>query len=287
MVFRVAQPWGEQLHVFGIEGHRWPQQPEMEDRCEYVSSQIVGPGSTFNAWLFDGAGSEIETTGDFMFYDMRQPFLEAGLWGLLRVLPAGDPSLPELVDPLTTGPGSGTGGSTPARPQANAGFDLFVEQGDTVTLNGLGSRGSIDSVFWRQLWGEPVVLDDPTSMTPSFVAPAGGLLFELEVSGPGGSSVDVVYVEAEPRTQDLLTADATFRTTRSEWIIEGTASITASNQVILLLGDSVVGTANVQSSGAWSFRQRNAPLAALPHQTLRVISSAGGALDGVPIVIRK
>jgi hypothetical protein len=43
--------------------------------------------------LVGGAGGTIRATGDYFYGDARQPFSEAGMWGIFRVLPAGSAAL--------------------------------------------------------------------------------------------------------------------------------------------------------------------------------------------------
>jgi hypothetical protein len=59
-------------------------------------------------------------------------------------------------------------------PLAEAGPDRSVLEGETVTLNGLGSidhDGEIESYLWKQDKGPPVSFSDPRSYNPTFVAP--------------------------------------------------------------------------------------------------------------------
>ena len=64
----------------------------------------------------------------------------------------------------------------PEAPVADAGPDQIVTEGGTVALNGLSSYdpdGTIASVQWEQLSGEPLVdLTTPTDLTTDFTAPA-------------------------------------------------------------------------------------------------------------------
>jgi len=81
-------------------------------------------------------------------------------------------------------------------PVANAGPDRFVEPGTGVTLDGSGSLNAT-SFAWQQISGSPiVVLDGANTAQATFTFPAGAtaLLFELTVSGPGGSATDTVVI---------------------------------------------------------------------------------------------
>lgn len=81
-----------------------------------------------------------------------------------------------------------------APPSAVAGDDQTAEEGSTVTLNGAGSTDTDDGISsyrWAQIKGYPVTLSDPTSPTPTFVAPpvqTGGtdLVFMLTAKDKGG-----------------------------------------------------------------------------------------------------
>ena len=108
-------------------------------------------------------------------------------------------------------------------PTAKAGPDQYVRSGDLVTLDGSGS--STDATYyWRMRYtadssscqsqcpapadiydalgdvGDAVTLSDPSSLTPTFTAPSGGILtafeiqFELTVTRDGLSAKDCMNV---------------------------------------------------------------------------------------------
>jgi hypothetical protein len=83
LTFRVAQPWGHQAHLPTLEGHRYPLEPGMAG-SEQVFNQVLVPGMSLNFDFIGGAGGDIQAPGDFLFLDRRQPFLEGGLWMMLR-----------------------------------------------------------------------------------------------------------------------------------------------------------------------------------------------------------
>lgn len=86
-------------------------------------------------------------------------------------------------------------------PTADAGPDVTVASGDTVTLDGSNSKdpdGEPLTFKWKQLDGPAVSLDKPEATKLSFVAPSvtdpTPLTFQLVVSDGKGSSSDTVVV---------------------------------------------------------------------------------------------
>ncbi len=97
--------------------------------------------------------------------------------------------------------------TTKMPPIANAGPDQTVNEGATVTLDGLNStdpnNGAL-SYLWRQIDGPPAALSNPTSAQPGFTAPqvvsAGvSMKFELTVTDNYGlKSTDACFVNVTP-----------------------------------------------------------------------------------------
>ena len=83
LMFRVASPWAEQVHVFSLSGHRWPLEPGF-DRSEQVFSRMLPPGYSFDAPIIGGFGGPYRKEADYLFMDARMPFTMGGLWGLIR-----------------------------------------------------------------------------------------------------------------------------------------------------------------------------------------------------------
>jgi hypothetical protein len=84
----VVAPWSEQGQVFSIEGHQWRQ--ERGTRGSNVLSSVqVGGLEAVSLDLVGGAGGRDALPGDYVYGDHRGPYLEAGLWGILRVHPTG------------------------------------------------------------------------------------------------------------------------------------------------------------------------------------------------------
>jgi uncharacterized repeat protein (TIGR01451 family) len=93
-----------------------------------------------------------------------------------------------------------------APPAANAGPDVTVTEGATVTLNGLGStdpENNIQSYAWTQVTGTNVTLSNPNTAQASFVAgaPVGSsetLTFRLTVTDAFGlTSTDDISVTVQ------------------------------------------------------------------------------------------
>ena len=77
-------PWSEQAHVFSLEGHRWPLEPGRQG-SNLLSSILVGGMEALTLTLADGAGGPGGFPGNYLYGDHREPYREAGLWGIFRV----------------------------------------------------------------------------------------------------------------------------------------------------------------------------------------------------------
>jgi hypothetical protein len=177
-----------------------------------------------------------------------------------------------------------------APPVANAGPDQRVVQGRAVTLDATASTGAT-RFQWRQLSGVPVTLTGADTARPGFTFPRQNtvLVFELTVSGPGGTATDTVQVT---NIQDTLTVTrAEFSLARREWLIEGTATVVGPGNTLTLhlgptLADPVLGSVTVDARGLWSFRQREPTRRPNATQTVSIESSAGGQLLRVSVPVR-
>ncbi|GIW73696.1 MAG: hypothetical protein KatS3mg103_0218 [Phycisphaerales bacterium] len=98
-------------------------------------------------------------------------------------------------------------------PIVDAGNDQHAVEGQSVTLHPVASdpNGQELTYRWEQVGGPPVVLDDPTAPSPSFVAPNldadAELTFRLTVSDGSLESSDTVSVFVEA-SNDPPTVDA-------------------------------------------------------------------------------
>ncbi len=102
-----------------------------------------------------------------------------------------------------------------ARPVADAGEDQTALVGDTVTLDGSGSRPAVPGntlVYdWLQTSGPDVNLDDPSKESPTFPAESvGTLTFQLTVTeeARGLSSTDTVTITVNSEDNAAPVADA-------------------------------------------------------------------------------
>jgi len=113
-----------------------------------------------------------------------------------------------LTDTIPITPGE-TGGPGNQKPQAAAGSDQSVVEGNAVTLNAGSSTdpdGSIVSYLWEQIDGTRVPLANSGSRQATFVAPAVGisgdrLTFRITVTDDGGlTDSDTALVEVTRQT---------------------------------------------------------------------------------------
>ncbi|HUU82536.1 MAG TPA: hypothetical protein VM243_03430 [Phycisphaerae bacterium] len=99
--------------------------------------------------------------------------------------------------------GGGGGGGQPGEDRGGGG-----PTGEMITLSApeLAAAGGAPTYAWTQVSGPPVVLDDPTSRTPSFPVPdvqeATILGFEVEVTSGGTTLTFDVEVVVHPTTAD-------------------------------------------------------------------------------------
>ena len=84
----VLVPFSEQNHVFSLEGHQWPLEPGRAG-SDMLNSIQIGGLDAITIELDHGAGGQTGAPGEFLYGDHREPYREAGLWGLFRVYPPG------------------------------------------------------------------------------------------------------------------------------------------------------------------------------------------------------
>ena len=84
----VLAPFSEQSHVFTLEGHKWPSEPGMAG-TDMLSSVKLGGMEALTVSLAHGAGGKGNLAGEYVYGDHREPYREAGIWGLFRVYASG------------------------------------------------------------------------------------------------------------------------------------------------------------------------------------------------------
>jgi hypothetical protein len=94
----VLAPSSEQSQVFSLGGHRWEVEPGQAGTNQ-VSSVPLGGLQATTLVLQGGAGGREGLTGDYLYGDHREPYREAGLWGLFRVYRPGRGDLRPLPGP--------------------------------------------------------------------------------------------------------------------------------------------------------------------------------------------
>jgi hypothetical protein len=175
-----------------------------------------------------------------------------------------------------------------APPRANAGPPQSVLAGSKVTLDGSGSTGAT-SFLWKQTGGVAATLSSTTAVKPTFTMPntADPVIFQLTVTGPGGS--DVATVQISPIPDVLDTTRVEFRQGNREWRVEGTATVVTGNTVKVHLGSDltgpVLGQASVDALGVWSVRLSNGPQPTVD-RTISLESTRGGVKLAIPVVVR-
>ncbi len=94
---RLVHPSGHlQAHVMELQGHPWPENPYISSSksignntdSEWMGSRTgVGPFDHADLLLVDGAGGANRVGGDYFYRSYPGPRVDAGMWGIFRVIP--------------------------------------------------------------------------------------------------------------------------------------------------------------------------------------------------------
>jgi hypothetical protein len=94
---RLVHPSGHlQPHVMELHGHPWPENPYVNSSksignnttSEWMGSRTgVGPFDHADLLLVNGAGGSNAVSGDYFYRSYPGPRVDAGMWGIFRVLP--------------------------------------------------------------------------------------------------------------------------------------------------------------------------------------------------------
>jgi FtsP/CotA-like multicopper oxidase with cupredoxin domain len=106
----------EQNGMFQIEGHEWPIEPYMPG-ADMISVVEFAGSETLDVFLRQGAGGPYRIPGDYVWANARLNYLQAGQWGYLRVLPAGDSRIQPLSKDAV---GTKRAAAQPDAPEAHA-----------------------------------------------------------------------------------------------------------------------------------------------------------------------
>ncbi len=88
LIIHVFGAFNEQMSVFAMDGHEWAT--DAFPGAHLHSSFEFGGNSYLRVNLLGGAGGPHQIPGDYLYMNHRAAYLDAGQWGLLRVLPKGD-----------------------------------------------------------------------------------------------------------------------------------------------------------------------------------------------------
>jgi hypothetical protein len=88
VLIHVFGGFNEQVGVFALDGHQWPI--DTIRGAHLHSSYEFGGTSYIRVDLRGGAGGSAQLPGDYVYMNHRPAYIDAGQWGLLRVLPKGD-----------------------------------------------------------------------------------------------------------------------------------------------------------------------------------------------------
>jgi uncharacterized cupredoxin-like copper-binding protein len=97
VLIHVFGGFNEQVGVFALDGHEWPV--DNIRGAHLHSSYEFGGTSYIRVDLRGGAGGPHQLPGDYVYMNHRPAYIDAGEWGLLRVLPKGDKRILALSGP--------------------------------------------------------------------------------------------------------------------------------------------------------------------------------------------
>jgi hypothetical protein len=92
--FRVVQPGADTDQMVEIHGHSWQQEPYTRGglsignnpASQQLGTQVISANDRLDIVL-DSAGGAFRVPGDYLYHSFMNQL--AGMWGLFRVLPAG------------------------------------------------------------------------------------------------------------------------------------------------------------------------------------------------------
>lgn len=111
------------------------------------------------------------------------------------------------------------------------------------------------------------------------------LAFTVTATGSGGTSTAKVTVTQ--LVDRVVVTQATYRTSTREWRVVGTATGPPLDLVTARLGaaDTLIGSAAVDTSGAWSVRVKGSPAGPDASGTVTATSTRGATVSAVPVQV--
>jgi hypothetical protein len=203
-------------------------------------------------------------------------------------------SRPQFVPPTITIKSAKNGSTTvpvevtTVPSSANAGTAQTVKQGTVVTLDGSGSTNA-ETFKWEQVSGPAVTLSNSGVAKPTFTFPKQfvPVSFKLTVTGLNGqSSTNESIVTITPTPDTLIAPRGTFVQSGGTLTVAGTSDVFGPGVTITISKSTEttsLGTAVVGPDGKWTFSKRG--LSFVTGETLTIVSSSGGKLNNVPVLI--
>ncbi|MFS0777962.1 hypothetical protein ABC255_18440 [Neobacillus sp. 3P2-tot-E-2] len=201
---------------------------------------------------------------------------------------------PEKIPPTITVTSSAGGSEslpvdvTTVPALANAGAAQTVKQGTVVTLDGSASTNA-STYKWEQVSGPAVTLSDLGVANPTFTFPKQfvPVSFKLTVTGLNGQpSTNESIVTITPAPDTLTAPRGTFVSSTGTLTVPGTSDVFGPGVTITISKSNQttpLGTAVVGPDGKWVFSKR--ALSFTTGETLTIVSSSGGKLNNVPVLI--
>jgi hypothetical protein len=201
-IHAVGAPGSEQIHDFTLGGMSWPIDATILG-SQAVQNRALGAWETVDAAVFGGAGGLSRSTADTFYGDLRRPFTEAGMWGLLRTF--SDPDCP--VKPLDgldcvgrgtliTDQGTIEGGRPGSAAVPAAGAALGAPRpGSSLTASsvGRGRRPALRGLRAAQRVSRRALRR--RGLQVALTAPTGTRAVGLALSGRGGAVKGTVRVK--------------------------------------------------------------------------------------------
>jgi hypothetical protein len=160
-----------------------------------------------------------------------------------------------------------------------------------VLGNDTDANGDVLSVIATTNGVSGSVSTNGTSVTYTPTAGFSGIdSFTYTVSdGHGGTAVGQVTVTVAA-AESLGVTLAEFRTTTSQWRVDGTSTAIGATVTIHVgstLGGPVLGTSVVAVGGAWTLRLTNSAIQPDASRTVSIESSGGGSRLAIPVTVRR